>query len=190
MIIIAGLGNPGLRYRKTRHNVGFEVVDILAKHNNISIRKKDRQSIFGTGMINGNKVTLIKPLTFMNKSGESILAWARYYGIDTASELIVISDDVDLNPGSLRIRRKGSAGGHNGLKNIIKCLGTDQFLRVRIGIGSAEPGDDMITHVLGKMRKEDRIRLEDAQKKAVGACEMLVSGEIDKAMNTYNKKGG
>ena len=188
MIIIAGLGNPGLRYRKTRHNAGFEVIDILAKQYNISVRKKDRQSVFGTGVINGKKVTLVKPLTYMNKSGEALSAWARYYGINPGDELIVISDDIALAPGNLRIRRKGSAGGHNGLKNIISCLGTDQFLRVRIGVGGTEPGDDMITHVLGRMRKEDRIKLDDALSRAADACAMLVSGEVDNAMNRYNQK--
>ena len=188
MIIIAGLGNPGLRYRKTRHNAGFEVVDLLAKEYRIPVKKKDRQSLFGTGVINGAKVTLVKPLTYMNNSGESIAAWTRYYHCDVENELIVISDDVSLEPGMLRIRKKGSAGGQNGLKSIIKCLGTENFPRLRIGIGQPEPGDDMIAHVLGRMRREDRMRFEDAVKNAVAACALMTDGQTDRAMNLYNKK--
>ncbi|MBR1634503.1 MAG: aminoacyl-tRNA hydrolase [Lachnospiraceae bacterium] len=188
MIIIAGLGNPGLRYRKTRHNAGFEVIDLLAKEYRIPVKKKDRQSLFGTGTINGVKVTLVKPQTYMNNSGESVAAWARYYHCDVESELIVISDDVSLEPGMLRIRKKGSAGGQNGLKSIIKCLGTENFPRLRVGIGQPEPGDDMIAHVLGRMRREDRMRFEDAVRHAAEACALLVDGQIDRAMNLYNKK--
>ena len=188
MIIIAGLGNPGLKYRKTRHNAGFEVIDILARQYNIPVKKKDRQSLCGQGMIGGAKVTLVKPMTYMNNSGESIASWVRYYQCDPASELIVLSDDVTLEPGYLRIRRKGSAGGHNGLKSIIACLGTQEFTRIRIGVGSQEPGEDMIGHVLGRMRREDRLALEGAQEHAAEACILMVDGEFDRAMNQYNKR--
>ena len=190
MIIIAGLGNPGLRYRKTRHNVGFEVIDRLAKRCQIAVRKKDRNSLFGTGTIDGTKITLIKPQTFMNNSGESIIQWVNYYHCDPATEVIIISDDVALDPGALRVRKKGSAGGHNGLKSIIKCLGTEAFPRIRVGIGRPEPGDDQITHVLGRMRKEDRIALEEAEDRAVEACVLIAAGQIDQAMNRYNQKNG
>ncbi|MBQ9632875.1 MAG: aminoacyl-tRNA hydrolase [Lachnospiraceae bacterium] len=188
MFIIAGLGNPGLRYRKTRHNVGFEVVDLLAKRYGIDVKKKDRQALFGVGQIGGEKTVLVKPQTYMNRSGDSIAAWVRYYGCDPSTELLVLVDDVSLDPGFLRIRGKGSAGGHNGLKSIIACLGTEEFPRVRIGIGQAEPGEDMIGHVLGRMRREDRQALEDAEQRAVEACELVVRGEIERAMNLYNKR--
>ncbi len=188
MIIIAGLGNPGIRYRKTRHNAGFDVVDILAGKYSIPMKKKDRQSLCGQGVIGGVKVTLVKPLTYMNNSGESIAAWVRYYQCDPAKELIVLSDDVTLDPGYLRIRRKGSAGGHNGLKSIISCLGTEEFTRIRIGVGQLEPGEDMVGHVLGRMRREDRLALEGAQEHAAEACVLMVQGEFDRAMNQYNKR--
>ncbi|MBR1628364.1 MAG: aminoacyl-tRNA hydrolase [Lachnospiraceae bacterium] len=188
MFIIAGLGNPGMRYRKTRHNAGFEVIDLLAKRHQISMRKKDRQALFGLGQIGGEKVLLLKPMTYMNNSGESIAAWVRYYQCDPQSELLVLVDDVSLSPGVLRIRKKGSAGGHNGLKSIIACLGTEQFPRLRIGVGQAEPGDDMIGHVLGRMRKEDRIALDEAENLAAEAAALVANGDIDKAMNLYNKK--
>ena len=190
MIIIAGLGNPGIRYRKTRHNAGFEVIDILSGIYHIDVKKKERQSLCGQGMINGKKVLLIKPMTYMNKSGESIASWVRYYQCDPAEELIVLSDDVTLDPGYLRIRRKGSAGGHNGLKSIISCLGTEGFTRIRIGVGTQEPGEDMIGHVLGRMRREDRLALEGAQEHAAEACALMIGGEFDRAMNLYNKRKG
>ena len=188
MFIIAGLGNPGMRYRKTRHNAGFEVIDLLAKKYHIAVKKKDRQSLFGIGQIGKEKVVLIMPQTYMNKSGDAIAAWVRYYQCDPATELVVLVDDVSLDPGFLRIRKKGSAGGHNGLKSIIACLGTEVFPRVRIGVGGAEPGNDMIGHVLGRMRREDRQALEEAENKAVEACALMADGQIDQAMNLYNRK--
>ena len=188
MFIIAGLGNPGLRYRKTRHNAGFEVLDLISAKCHIPIKKKERQALFGLGQTGGEKILLLKPQTFMNNSGEAIAAWVRYYQVDPSEELLVVVDDISLKPGGLRIRKKGSAGGHNGLKSIISCLGTEDFPRLRVGIGEAEPGDDMIGHVLGKMRKPDRIAFEEAVERAADAALKIASGDIDTAMNLYNKK--
>lgn len=188
MIIIAGLGNPGLKYRKTRHNAGFEVIDILAKRHDIAVKKKARMSIYGEGTICGEKVLLVKPLTFMNKSGESLIDWINYYKIDVKEKLIVISDDVTLDPGFVRIRRKGSAGGHNGLKNIINHTGTEDFKRVRVGVGKLPAGEDMIRHVLGRMNRSERALFEKGVESAAGAVDMIVKGDLEGAMNTYNKK--
>lgn len=188
MRIIAGLGNPGLKYRKTRHNAGFEVIDILAKKHNIPVKKKGRKSVYGEGIIGGEKVILVKPQTFMNRSGECLIDWINYYNINPEEDLIVISDDVTLDPGFVRIRRKGSAGGHNGLKNIINLCGTEGFKRVRVGVGKLAAGDDMITHVLGRMTKQDRILFEEGKEAAAGAVEMIVADDLDGAMNRYNKK--
>ena len=188
MFIIAGLGNPGLRYRKTRHNAGFEAVDLLSKKLRIPVKKKDRQALFGLGEASGEKILLLKPQTYMNNSGDSIGAWARYYQCDPSRQLLVLVDDISLPPGSIRIRKKGSAGGHNGLKSIISCLGTEEFPRLRIGVGTPGPGDDRISHVLGRMRKEDRMALDDAIERAAMAALQIAGGDIDGAMNEYNKK--
>ena len=186
MYMIAGLGNPGLKYSHTRHNAGFDAIDVLAKKYNISIKKKECRALTGTGVIDGVKVLLVKPQTFMNLSGEALHALSEYYGIDPETELLVISDDVALDVGKMRIRKKGSAGGHNGLKNIIALFHTESFARLRIGVGKLEPGDDMIQHVLRRPVSEDRKLLKDVYEKAAEAIALIVSGEIDKAMSLYN----
>ena len=135
MYIIAGLGNPKREYDNTRHNIGFALIDALADQYNISVMDMKHKALTGKGMINGQKVILVKPLTFMNLSGESIRPIVDYYKIDVSTELIVISDDISLPPGQIRVRKKGSAGGHNGLKNIIQHLGSEEFQRIRIGVG-------------------------------------------------------
>ena len=187
MYIIAGLGNPGLRYRHTRHNAGFEAVDKVAKSCNISIRKKEKNAITGTGIIAGQKVLLVKPLTYMNNSGEAIGALASYYGVD-ASDVIVISDDVTQDAGAIRIRRSGSAGGHNGLKSIIAHLHTEDFPRIRIGVGKVPAGTDMVGHVLGHLRGEDKKKVSEAAADVTDIVGLIVSGRIDEAMNRYNGK--
>ncbi len=188
MIIVTGLGNPGLKYRHTRHNAGFDAIDAVAKSCRVRIDKKARKSLYAETVIAGKKVILVKPQTYMNSSGESVAEWVNFYKVDPAEELIVISDDVTLDCGNMRIRKKGSAGGHNGLKSIIRDVGTEDFLRIRLGVGKLEPGDDLIGHVLRKPRREDRERLVGATERCIGAVELLVRGEIDRAMNEYNAK--
>lgn len=186
MYIIAGLGNPGLKYRHTRHNAGFDAIDHLAKELNVKISKKEKSALTGRCRFAGEDVLLVKPQTYMNNSGESIGALAAYYKVDPEKELIVLSDDVTLDAGKLRIRKKGSAGGHNGLKSIIAHCHTEGFSRIRIGVGKLGPGDDMITHVLTKMSKDDRIEMKKAISNVPGALELMISGNTEEAMNRYN----
>ncbi|MCR4693746.1 MAG: aminoacyl-tRNA hydrolase [Pseudobutyrivibrio sp.] len=187
MFLIVGLGNPGEKYAGTRHNVGFETIDAMANDYSIPVTHKEHKGLVGKGVIDGQKVMLVKPQTFMNLSGECVFELTEYYGVDPTSELIVVSDDVSLSTGNIRIRKKGSAGGHNGLKNIIGLLDTDQFARVRVGVGSCQDGD-MISHVLGRYSKEDRERVDYAIDKAKGAIKLLLAGEMEEAMNKYNLK--
>lgn len=188
MFVIAGLGNPSSRYEKTRHNVGFDVIDMLAEKYNISIRDRKHKALCGTGIIAGQKVLLVKPQTFMNLSGESLGAILNFYKLDPESELLVIYDDVSLAPGRLRIRKKGSAGGHNGMKSIISHIGTQNFLRIKIGVGEKPPGWDLADYVLGRFSREDRKRMVEAFERACDAAELMVQGEADQAMNQFNGK--
>lgn len=188
MYVIVGLGNPGTKYEKTRHNVGFDVIDLLAEENHISVTEKKHKALMGKGRVAGQAVILVKPQTFMNLSGESVAEIIRFYKIDAEDELIVISDDVTLDAGVIRIRRKGSAGGHNGLKNIIAHLHTENFKRIRVGVGKAEQGGDMIAHVLGRFPAEDRKRVELSYERTVKAIECMVCDDIEQAMNLYNGK--
>lgn len=188
MFIIAGLGNPTLRYEGTRHNVGFEVIDTLADKYNIAVETRKSRALIGKGIIGGQKVILAKPQTYMNLSGESIGALVSYYKADEEQELLVIYDDISLDVGQLRIRRKGSAGGHNGIKNIIRHLGTDVFPRIKIGVGEKPKGYDLADYVLGHFSREERLSMEEGYQKAAEAVEMIVRGELDAAMNMYNKK--
>ena len=188
MFIIAGLGNPTLRYEGTRHNVGFEVIDTLADKYNIAVETRKSRALIGKGIIAGQKVILVKPQTYMNLSGESIGALADYYKIDEENELLVIYDDVSLDVGQLRIRRKGSAGGHNGIKNIIAHLGTDVFPRIKVGVGEKPKGYDLADYVLGHFFGEDREIMRESYRKAADAVEMILEGDLSGAMNTYNKK--
>lgn len=186
MYIIAGLGNPGKQYAQTRHNVGFDTIDILADKYNISVDTKKHKALCGKGMIEGQKVVLAKPQTFMNLSGESVRELVDFYKIDPEEELIVIYDDISLEPGKIRIRKKGSAGGHNGIKNIIAQLGTQNFKRIKVGVGEKPKGWDLADYVLGHFSKEDRGLVDDALKRAAGAVELMVQGEVDQAMNQFN----
>jgi PTH1 family peptidyl-tRNA hydrolase len=188
MFVIAGLGNPDRKYARTRHNIGFDVVDALADRYHISIHEKKYKALCGTGVIEGQKVLLVKPQTYMNLSGESIVEAVNFYKLDPASELIVIFDDISLEPGNIRIRKKGSAGGHNGIKNIIAMLGTQDFMRIKVGVGEKPKDGDLIAHVLGTMSKEDRAKAEDAIGDAVSAAGLMISGRVDQAMNDYNAK--
>lgn len=188
MYLIAGLGNPTKKYEHTRHNIGFDVIDHLADQYNISMNTKKFKGICGTGAIEGRKVLLLKPQTFMNLSGISVREAADYYKLDFTQELIVIYDDIDLDPGNLRIRKKGSAGGHNGIKDIIAHLGTQEFLRIRVGAGAKAEGQDLVNHVLGHFSGEDRELVAQAIENAAGAVRLMVQGDTDAAMNQYNKK--
>lgn len=189
MILIAGLGNPEKKYENTRHNIGFDAVDYLAKKHGIPMHTMRFRGFVGTGVIGGQKVVLLKPVTYMNLSGESIRAAVDFYKIDPETELIVIEDDISLPLGDIRVRAKGSAGGHNGLKNIILHLGTDGFARVRIGIGDKPEGRDLVSHVLGHFTTEERKIMDNAVERAGEAVELFITDGIDKAMNEVNKKG-
>lgn len=188
MYIIAGLGNPGKQYAQTRHNVGFDTIDILADKYNISVDTKKHKALCGKGMIEGQKVVLAKPQTFMNLSGESVRELVDFYKIDPEEELIVIYDDISLDVGKLRIRAKGSAGGHNGIKNIIAHVGGPVFPRIKVGVGEKPPKYDLADYVLGHFSKAEQELMEEGYEDAVKAVEMIVSGDISGAMNEYNRK--
>lgn len=188
MIIIAGLGNPGKEYVNTRHNVGFMAIDALASKYGIDVNEKKHKAIIGKGTINGQKVILAKPQTFMNLSGESLRELADYYKPEVETQVIVVYDDITLDVGGIRVRKKGSAGGHNGMKSIIAHLGTENFQRVRVGIGEKPARMDLADWVLSRFSKEDLATLEDSLGEAVDAVTMLTEGGIDEAMNKYNRK--
>lgn len=188
MHIIVGLGNPTKEYQNTRHNIGFETIDKLADRFSISVLEKKHKALIGKGIINGEKVILAKPQTYMNLSGESVRELIDYYKVDEETELIVIYDDISLDVGQLRIRKKGSAGGHNGIKSIIQHLGTDVFPRIKIGVGEKPKGYDLADYVLGHFKKEERIIMDESVLTATKAVELMVIDEIGEAMNLYNKK--
>lgn len=184
MFVIAGLGNPGRKYENTRHNIGFLAVERLAARNNIKVSKIKHRALVGDGIISGQRVLLVKPQTYMNLSGESLREIVSYYGIEPEN-LLVIYDDFDLEAGSLRIRKKGSAGSHNGMKSIIGQIGFQDFPRIRIGIGKSG-GLDWKDFVIGKMGKQEREIMETAAEKAAEAAECILERGIDIAMNEYN----
>ena len=186
MFIIVGLGNPGREYENTRHNIGYAVLDQLALSGGISILEKKHKALIGKGMIDGQKVILAKPMTYMNLSGESVRELVDYYKIDETSELIIISDDISLPAGYLRIRKKGSAGGHNGLKNIILHLGHDQFIRLKMGVGDKPAGYDLKDYVLGHFAGDEKKLMEEAAKRGAEAVRAIMSGGPDSAMNSFN----
>lgn len=188
MFLIVGLGNPTKQYEKTRHNIGFDVMDALADKYNISISENKHKALCGKGVIEGMKVVLAKPQTYMNLSGESVAELVNYYKLDPESELIVVFDDISLEPGNIRIRKKGSAGGHNGIKNIIANLGSSVFPRIKVGVGEKPKGYDLADYVLGKFSKEDRVLMEEGYDLACEASALILQGAIDQAMNEYNQK--
>ncbi|MGF7018701.1 PTH1 family peptidyl-tRNA hydrolase [Lachnospiraceae bacterium PF1-21] len=188
MYIIAGLGNPTKEYVGTRHNVGFAVIDTLAAKYNIDVEHRSKRAFIGKGMIAGQKVILAKPQTYMNLSGESLIGLVDYYKIDPASELIVIYDDVSLPVGQLRIRKKGSAGGHNGIKSIISHLKTEVFPRIKVGVGEKPKKYDLADYVLGHFTKAEQEKMTEGYEEACEAIEKILSGEIEAAMNRYNRK--
>lgn len=188
MFIIAGLGNPGREYENTRHNIGFHVIDEIAKKYQITMLERKHKAIVGKGYIDGEKVVLVKPLTYMNLSGESIREVTDYYKVDVTAGLVVISDDVSLDVGQLRIRKKGSAGGHNGLKNIILHLGSENFIRIRMGVSDKPQGYDLKDYVLGHFTDGEKKQLAETCEKAAEAVRMILRGDVEAAMNRYNTK--
>ena len=188
MYIIVGLGNPGREYEQTKHNVGFRVIDKLADKYNIDVTKFKHKAFTGDGMINGKKVFLVKPQTYMNLSGESIQDIVNFYKIPVQN-VIVVCDDINLEIGRLRIRPKGSDGGHNGLKSIIYQLASDDFVRIRMGVG-APKGEhyDLADYVLGKFSKEEIEILTPSAERVVSAVETIISGGVAQAMNKFNGK--
>ena len=184
--LLVCLGNPGDQYENTRHNAGFMVADELAERHNIPVQRLKFRALTNTVTIGDEKVLLMKPVTYMNLSGEAVHEAAAFYKIPP-EHILVVSDEVALAPGKLRVRRSGSAGGHNGLKNIIAHLGTDQFPRIRVGVGQKpHPDYDMADWVLGKFQGEDKKAVEAAVKRAADAAECLIREGVDKAMNKYN----
>lgn len=184
--LIVGLGNPGTKYEMTRHNAGFLALDLFAIHNNVDIKKLKYHSLVCDIKIGDKKCLLMKPQTFMNHSGEAVGEAAKFYKIPVEN-VIVISDDTTLDVGKIRIRRKGSAGGHNGLKSIIAHLGSENFPRVKIGVGKKPDAYmDLADWVLGRFPKEQEADLKAALENAGRALSLVVSGETDKAMNLYN----
>lgn len=188
MMIIVGLGNPTKEYHKTRHNIGFEAIDFLAETYKIEVVEKKHKAIIGKGYIEGEKVILVKPQTYMNLSGESVRALLDYYKFDEESELIILYDDISLEPGQLRIRLKGSAGGHNGIKSIISHLGHDRFLRIKIGVGEKPKGYDLADYVLGHFSKNEQQIMKEALEDVAKAVVMMMQDGPEAAMNQFNKK--
>lgn len=185
MKLIVGLGNPTAQYNGTRHNVGFSVIDELAEKYNISMDGKKHKAIYGKGVIEGQKVILAMPQTYMNLSGESVRELCDYYKVDP-EDVIVIYDDINLDVGKLRIRKKGSAGGHNGMKNIIKHLGTEGFPRVRVGVGEKPKYMDLADYVLSRFNKDE---LDDIREGCTNACRavaMILAEDVEAAMNVFN----
>ena len=187
MKLIAGLGNPGKEYAGTRHNIGFVVIARLSDEYNIPLNSKEHKAVCGKGFIEGEKVILAQPQTFMNLSGESVGRMADYYKIEP-EDIIIAYDDIDLEVGQIRVRRKGSAGGHNGIKNIIAHLGTNEFPRVKVGVGAKPQGGDLVRHVLGRFSKEDEKKMDEVLDEAVKAVVTIVTQDVDAAMNQYNGK--
>ena len=183
MFLIVGLGNPGSQYEDTRHNIGFKVVDNMAKEYNIEINRQKFKGMCGEGFINGEKVILLKPTTYMNLSGESIREVVDFYKLSN-DDVLVIYDDISLDVGRLRIREKGSAGGHNGIKSIIAHLGTDIFPRIKVGVG--QPNVDLVNYVLGKFTKEEMEVLNESIDASTKAAKEIISNDVKTAMNIYN----
>ena len=187
MFVIVGLGNPGKKYETTRHNAGFLAIDALAEKYGINVTEKKHKALCGSGYIEGVKVILVKPQTFMNLSGESVREVLDFYKLDPEEEMVVLYDDISLAPGNIRIRKKGSAGGHNGIKSIIAHAGTQNFMRVKIGVGEKPSGWDLADYVLGHFSEEDQTKLKEVMPDIMTATALISQGEADKAMNDFNQ---
>ncbi|MGI6152658.1 MAG: aminoacyl-tRNA hydrolase [Christensenellaceae bacterium] len=184
MFFIFGLGNPGLKYKKTRHNAGFCVIDELADRHGIRLKSTKMEALLGQGMIGGQKAMLVKPVTYMNNSGYAVSAVLDYYDAE-ASQMMVVYDDIDLPFGTLRIRERGSAGTHNGMRSIISYLKTEDFLRLRVGIG--KPNISLTGHVLGKFPKEKREEAREMFSRAADACECILAKGVQAAQELYQR---
>lgn len=188
MYLIVGLGNPTKKYEKTRHNLGFDTIDCLADKYDIKVKEKKSNALIGQGFIGNEKVILCKPQTFMNESGIAVRALTDFYKLDPVKDVIILFDDISLEPGRIRVRLKGSAGGHNGIKSIIAHLGTDGFKRVKIGAGGKKEGQDLADHVLSAFSKAERALVDDAIVDAAAAAVLLTEDRAEDAMSMYNGK--
>ena len=187
MYIIVGLGNPTDKYQATRHNIGWDAITKVSDDYRISLDTKKHKAICGKGSIEGEKVVLAQPITYMNLSGESVRELMDFYKV-TPSEIIIIYDDISLEVGQLRIRKKGSAGGHNGIKSIISHLGTDEFQRIKVGDGDKPKDWDLADYVLSRFHAAEQPTIREALKDTSDACKMIITAGIDAAMNQYNRK--
>lgn len=187
MYIIVGLGNPGEKYNGTRHNIGFDVITTLADKFNIKMDIGKYKALCGKGVINGEKVILVKPMTYMNLSGECLRQLVDYYKVDP-SDIIIIFDDISLDVGQIRLRKKGSAGGHNGIKSIIQHLGTQEFYRIKVGVGDKPKEWDLADYVLGRFPENEKAKVNESINRSIEACETILENDIDYAMNIFNRK--
>lgn len=185
MYLIVGLGNPEKDYSNTRHNMGFDVINKLTNITGIKVLKSKFNALYGMGEINGKKVILVKPQTYMNLSGESVVQFKKYYKISNKN-IIIIYDDIDLNIGTIRLKPKGSSGTHNGMKSVVNNLQTEEFIRIRIGIGTPENKEEMINYVIGTIPKKEKEILEGSIEKAARSVIEVLENGIDIAMNKYN----
>ena len=185
--VIAGLGNPGKEYENTRHNMGFRTIDVLSSDEGIDVSRNKFHALIGRGRIDGKKVILVKPQTYMNRSGQAVRETAMYFDVPSQN-LIVIYDDIDLPTGSIRIRKSGGAGTHNGMKSVVEQLGTKDFVRIRIGVGGAEDGEDLVDRVIGKVPKAEQELLDEAACEAAKAAKDIITDGVDNAMNRHNHK--
>ena len=188
MYLIVGLGNPDRKYEHTKHNMGFDAVTELIDRYNIPSSGISMKGMYGKGIIQGQKVILLKPLTYMNLSGDAVQAYVHYYKINPEEELIVIYDDTDLSVGQVRVRKAGRPGSHNGMKDVTAKLGTEKFIRIRVGIGKRPDRMDLVDFVMSPFPKEERVLIDEALKKAADAVEMILKEGVNAAMNTFNKK--
>ncbi len=187
MYIIIGLGNPTKEYQATRHNIGFDVITRISDDFNIPLDFKKHKEICGKGFIEGEKIDLAKPQTYMNLSGESVRELVDFYKV-APEEVIIIYDDISLEVGQLRLRGKGSAGGHNGIKSIISHLGTQDFLRIKVGVGDKPSGWDLADYVLSRFKEEEQETIRDTIRKSSEAVKSIIKDGMETAMNLYNKK--
>ena len=185
MYLIVGLGNPENEYARTRHNMGFDTVNIIANKYKIEMNRIKFNSIYGSGTINNEKVILVKPQTYMNLSGTAIREFANFYKLEK-EDIIIVYDDMDIGKGMMKIRKKGGPGNHNGMKSVVQQLGTEEFSRVRIGIGTPEHKNDIINYVIGHITDEEYEILQIGVKKASEAIDEIIKNGIDIAMNKYN----
>ena len=185
MYLIVGLGNPEEEYAHTRHNMGFDTINKIAKEYHIEMKRKKFDAIYGDGMIEGKKVMLVKPQTYMNLSGKAIIQFIQFYHLEL-EDFLVVYDDMDVEPSQIKIRKKGGAGSHNGMKSVISELQSEEFSRIRVGIGKPERKEEMISYVIGSVPEEERSKLDEGTTKAAKAVIDVIVNGIDHTMNTFN----